>query len=641
MLANSKFKFVVKNLINDCVLSPQISVTCFLEVPHSYFSTNSYNIEIGDSLHLSANSILMNGTLEWFLDPTSNIQSSVSNDLVVYYNSTGAKSIMLITTSVHGCVDTLIRTINVIPYVTHASCFYTQLTGFGKFSVKSIVHDNDDNLYTLSDVEADSIFGTGHQNNSFLEIYNRTQQFASLVKFNSKGTPVWSARVAVPAIGSSVLSVEADDYGNTYISVPVARVNNADTVFIYSSDLSVIKERITTDKTFVIKFDINGKHVWHNVLQDRRDIVFEVDTLNNLYTGDGNLLSYLDPNGNLIWTRDFHVNGTGVLDMEIDSLNHCWILGAAYGSAIRVIEMTSSDSLLQFTGPAIGSSAVFPRYMSLGPGGTIVITGTFINDVSFQGNYYYSKRHTDYFLICDRNANPISFHPFEVDSTIYQTSGLCGFDIKGNDLLLYGTCGPGGYIKSPGQLMLSFQDPFIFLYHKNLSTNQEDFIPVQFINGGLGYNVPLEFENNSMELTMGMPFENDFNFGSDHIVPLASNSRLETFIVTGDLSCLFSGGFTTNIDKPVSIAVNNLLIAPNPSSDLSGNLIIYSNKTEQGIISVYNNLGKIIKTVQMMITKGNNEIPLNDLLPQSYNGNYVVSIRTVSSAGTVTGTIIK
>lgn len=509
--------------------------------PEPYFSLNNFNPELGESVYLLNSSTNPSGDYLWdFGAGATPPFSSAANPANITYNSTGQKTIKLLTTTPYGCKDSTEHTIIVLDAIAVEACRFAQVASLGS---------NGEPLSLTKDYQGNTIFwynsdGTSkhkafsNHGDSIVIIAPDDWNYRyghALTKFNPKGVPQWTTQIRHNSPWTRQGDVETDEAGNIYCTY--FHGEYLDSVRIYSTDgrYLTIDPPSTGSATsvLVMKFNKDGIFQWYNTSfaasVERLDL--KIDNVGNLYVCGNGLYKY-DSNGQLLWSHQ----GQSYAAMDLDSEGFVWTCNIWHA---KLKKFDPTDGNLLFEGVTHLNMNV--SSLKIDVLNNIYLAGGFQDTIRYDnkviGPYPGTIAHSDAFLC---KMKPDGREEWIKTFHSKETNAVKGLEIKNNHILLMVTASDTVRTQSLPPLPLGGRGHYLFHTDSlsgaaTIAKLYEDSAPFFYINN----RSLIRFSQNSEALALAFDFNTNFQFAGTSVKPyeMPPLSTTNIFIAEGNLDC--------------------------------------------------------------------------------------------------------
>lgn len=537
------------------------NMTIIVQNPGVYWTANTFNPEIGEPINLINNSTFPQGVFTWnFGVNTSPMVSNLTNPQGVIFNNVGIQNVSLTFVTPLGCSQTVNKTINVIPNFSEGSCDAVVLNSFGNSSsnLYSIDRDKNDNLYAVYKHSLNALNYTQsyHQDslNLGLSPLNNYSKAYTLIKYNSKGVPMWSIALRSNTSGDGG-DVICDSTGNVYVAY--YHDNFGDSLRIYSSDgrfISIMPPNSgsNSQSVVIIKYNSNGNYLWHTTFLDDYTlwkVSLKIDQQQNLFASGIYRCVKYDPNGILQWqiTGNFG-------DIETDQNGGAYILNLTglginhYASNGVLIESSLNPVTLQPT------TVIGARYLTKDENGDLYALGNFGGSFIYGLDtltdiYSFGGTHEDVYLAkFSNNLEHVWIKQFKGPSEM----PLQGLDVSKNNVMA--SFLNNGATMEFHQLDTLFQNAsnayFIF---KCDTTGQNEQITMFYKTTAayIGSNIPndnLKLSSDGSRFDFGFEYKDNFTASTGTNFTMTPSTGYKYYgINLAEVACVFSENTSNNL----------------------------------------------------------------------------------------------
>ena len=251
ILSNKVFKIFATTQLG-CSSAIQMSTTVNVTVRDLNMDFSSVEgVFVNDSIYFT--NLSMADSYIWEFDFSSSVQSSSTTDAVTTFSSSGEKQVTLIGNTIQGCIDTIVKAINVfkqIPDTGGVICSnsYTNLT-MENCAINAMYADEEQNLYVAKLVHI-GVGGcyqeSGYVDNFKVEKYDKNGNF----KWEQYLTLGYGCRY------SYLTGMVTDDQNNVYI------VGKYYAYGFSISGINLATNSYLGDHAFIVKLDSLGNALW-------------------------------------------------------------------------------------------------------------------------------------------------------------------------------------------------------------------------------------------------------------------------------------------------------------------------------------------------------------------------------------------
>ena len=545
--------------VNNCkakntqtvILNPQ---------PHTYFTVNSFNPEVGDTIYTINNSINPSGTYSWDFGPGSTPRfSNALNVPIVTYSVAGAGYVKLVLTNSLGCKDSLVRNLNSINPLALDSFLFTQ--GYSSYTSSSYLSclksDNNDNLFLFCQANGSLINKAYSNHNDSVNNTSVNGLDQLLIKFNKKGIPQWSTNINQWASGENI---DVDSLGNVYCSYSVSgQTQPADSLCIYSSDNKPIK-MYSNGFNMVVKYNKDGIVQWYCICPSQVACKYlKTDKQSNVYIFQGGHLAKINSSGILTWSVSIGSQNDG--DIAIDGKGNIWV--ATY--ELNVQKYYSTGNMV-FSIPGINplpssslTYGIFPQHLKFDKNDNLYLCGVFAGKYRYGNDtityIYPGGLITENIFLCKMkpNGQQLWIKQFQSSSPIYAK----GIDVKDNMIGLFGEASNDTVNVLKTGLSLPFSYGGNYMYLTDTMGNNEKFLKLYettapVVNATTLPNKMFNFNKKSNSVNFAIEFSTPVPFHNKTIMPYLpyanGTSGTDYFIGIADLTNLSA----QTLNAPVS-----------------------------------------------------------------------------------------
>jgi photosystem II stability/assembly factor-like uncharacterized protein/PKD repeat protein len=530
------------------------SMTVYIQNPGVFWTLTTLNPEIGESVNMINNSTYIEGSFSWNFGPNANPSSSnLTEPQNVVFDSEGLVDVSLTCITPLGCTQTVTKKVNIIQPFTEESCDAVYLNSYSVFSsrLSSIHRDNNDNIYGVykHSLSPNNYTHSNHgdsMNLGLTSMMNFDKSY-TLIKYNSKGVPMWSTNLRSDTSGDGG-DVITDANGNVYMAY--YHDDFGDSLRIYSSDgrfISIMPptSSATSHSMVIVKFDPNGIYLWHTTFFDNYavwKVSIKLDDEENLFVNGLVRCVKYNSNGILQW----QITGN-LSDNEPDQDGGVFLLR----STGLIIDHYNSSGLLISSSlalPTLATSTVIgARHLAQDENGSLYALGNFRGSFIFGMDtltdiFTSGSSHEDvFFAKFSKNLEPIWIKQFKGPLAM----PIQGVDILNNTVLI-------GFLNT-GSTMTYIQRDINFTDVSNsyflfkcdtLGTTDEISLFYNSTATTIGSNLPLDnvvLRNNGNSFDFGFQFTDDFTASTGTQFVMNPNTGYKHYgINLAEISCVFT-----------------------------------------------------------------------------------------------------
>jgi photosystem II stability/assembly factor-like uncharacterized protein len=625
--SNSIFTIKATNTLYNCSTDLNQSITILVEEVKSINSASTVNPELGEPVSWQQNSMTYGGNIFWEFGPSAVPPTSTLQNPIVAYNTTGTWPAQLITTSPHGCTDTLTRIINVIQPFVNNSCWLNTFVSFSTpHSIIGLTHDKNDNMYTWQQVgPVDSFYTSAHHGDFLTDTFNDYYygKHYFLNKYNSKGVPMWYTRIDYPYTQMGTGDIAVDSSGNIFVAFEFDDAGPGwDSLRFYSADKSrhstILYPPASSVAVFLVKYNNEGYYQWSKHFFEPyyfENLSVKIDSYQNIYVGTDNQIVKYDTDGNTVWP----VNSIKAIGMGIDNQDKIYAVGQL-SLAFDVYDSLGNILMHVPNVTTIASNTqLLPKFIRTDVGGNIYIAGNFhgsflFNNDTITDSYVSGPLHNDIFIAKYNSAGQKIWV-----KQIHAQGGnhLNGFEIRNKNILLMGnTSNYTLYSDLNSALTFQYGTGF-YLYYTDTAGVVDELTQLTDDYDGNIYEHAMEFKNTSDDLSIAIPYSHPFSQGTITFDTISSGNYRNNCILNGSIQCMFDSILITHVPREYNLL--DVEIVPNPVHDF---LKVKNNETAQIQFQIIDNYGK--KLLGGTIEDLTFNIDVSNLV----NGFYIISMYT-------------
>jgi PKD repeat protein len=536
-------------------------MTVVVQNPGVYWTSNTFNPEIGEPINLVNNSTFPQGLFTWnFGVNASPSLSNLTNPQGVTFNSAGIQNISLTYVTPLGCSQTVNKTINVIPNFSEGSCDAVVLNSFGNSSsnLYSIDRDKNANLYAVYKHSLNALNYTQsyHQDslNLGLPPLNNYSNAYALIKYNSKGVPMWSIALRSNTSGDGG-DVICDSTGNVYVAY--YHDNFGDSLRIYSSDgrfISIMPPHSGSysQSAVIIKYDSNGNYLWHTTFLDDYTlwkVSLKIDQHQNLFASGIYRCVKYNSTGILQWQKTGNFG-----DIEPDQNGGLYVLNQ---TGMIINHYSSSGAILasSFDISTIAPNTVIgARYLIADENGDLYVLG------NFRGSFIYGldtltdifsfgASHEDVYLAkFSSNLEHIWIKQFKGPSAM----PLQGLDVSKNNVMAsFLNTGSTMEFLQLDTLFQSASNAYFIFKCDTTGLNEQISMFYNSTASYIGSNIPndnLKLSADGTSFDFGFEYKDNFTASTGTNFNMTHSTGYSYYgINLADVSCVFTENSSNNL----------------------------------------------------------------------------------------------
>lgn len=580
IITNSTFTIAATSAFG-CTSALSQSASVSVEKPYVYFTVNTYNPEVNQSVFTVNNSINPGGSYEWTFFPSA-IPSNASTPVVsgITFSSGGPAYIKLTAISPVGCRDSVTKPIYVIDSIDTANCRLinsAQTFSTNGGAIRSVTRDNNRNLYALTENEIATEFITYAGNGdsirtTFPSITNYSKKY-TLSKYNVMGLPQWNTFLRFESTWAKNGAVETDPQGNIYMAY--FHADFSDSCRIYSTDGRYITFNPPHSGSYqqsvvIVKYDSLGIYQWHQTFLDFYTLYrvsMSIDINGDIFVSGEESMVKLTPAGNILWSLSLG----DYSDVVPDENGGAWVVERV-GFNLKHL---NSSGVVDFTTPVLISGSG-SHYINRDENGNIYFVGELGGTFYFNGDTISDTSPGGVDLVlCKLRNNGQQVWVKQIQSA-GGAIAIKGFDIDENNIAITAVAYGDSVFLESGQSEIMANPSYIIYKTDTLGFNEEliKFYETSQSNlSNLERNDGLFIDaaNNSFDLG----FEFNSSFSAPGLVPvnLYSGFNYKNMgIYSAENSCVFTPVPPSNIPAAYFIVpFTRCENVPVPLTDMSFN----------------------------------------------------------------------